>query len=265
MISMREASDENSTAPTESPSAREADAVTEGAEPAEPAEAPVRYVADEVLLGSTDLARSALLEVTAIETIGPVMGHTAEDEHVLSLQFAADVAGYPGWHWSVTLARVEGADPTVVETQLLPGDGALVAPEWLPWSERLAEYRAAQKAAAIAAGEGADADSAEDDERSEDSNATDADGNADESDGDDEFDDDSAGENDDEHDADDDDHGDDVFDGIDIDALDSDDTSDVDDSHGHGDGDSGESDGAGDDSTGADGSPADGVDSTDRA
>jgi hypothetical protein len=29
----------------------------------------------------------------------------------------------------------------------MPGEGALLAPDWVPWSERLEEYRAAQAAA----------------------------------------------------------------------------------------------------------------------
>ena len=115
----------------------------------EPA-APVVHPADEVLLGSTALAQRALLEVTSPESVGSVIGHIAEGEHVLSLHFAADLAGYPGWHWSVTVARVDDGEPTVLETELMPGERALLAPEWVPWSERLADYRAAQEAAAAA-------------------------------------------------------------------------------------------------------------------
>ena len=111
-----------------------------------------------MLLDSVDLARRALLEVTPPETVGSVIGHLAEGEHVLTLLFAADLGGYPGWRWSVTLARIDDGGPTVLETELMPGDSALLAPEWVPWSERLADYRAAQEAAAAAAGESADVD-----------------------------------------------------------------------------------------------------------
>ncbi len=58
------------------------------------------------------------------------------------------MAGYPGWFWTVSLAQVEDAAPTVLEVELTPGEGALTAPEWLPWAERLAEYQAAQAALA---------------------------------------------------------------------------------------------------------------------
>ena len=36
----------------------------------------------------------------------------------------------------------------MLEAELMPGDGALTAPDWLPWAERLAEYQAAQAALA---------------------------------------------------------------------------------------------------------------------
>jgi len=165
-------------------------------------------VADEVLLAAVDLARGALLEVTPAQTVGSVVGHVADGDHVLSLHFAADLPGYPGWHWSVTLARVEDAEPTVLETELLPGERALLAPEWVPWSERLAEYRASQAAAAAEAEEADDESEADEpaDEESGGAEADDADG------ADDDFGDEDAG--------------DDVFDGIDIDALDDDDDDD---------------------------------------
>ena len=104
-------------------------------ESAEPEAAAVVVVADEVLLSSVDLARRALLEVTAPETVGSVVGHLVEGEHVLTLLFASDLSGYPGWHWSVTLSRFgDTAEPTVLETELMPGETALLAPDWVPWS-----------------------------------------------------------------------------------------------------------------------------------
>lgn len=183
----------------EAPEAREGSAETETIQPAP------TWDADEVLLGSVALAQRALLEATAPETVGSVIGHVVEGEHVLSLHFAADLSGYPGWHWSVTLARVEDGEPTVLETELMPGDRALLAPEWVPWSERLAEYRAAQVSAA------ADAEARGDEVDAEE---LDGDDEADEPGLSDEPDD--EGFADDESDDTDDD---DVFDGIDIDAL----------------------------------------------
>ena len=46
--------------------------------------------------------------------------------------------GYRGWRWAVTVARASRAKiVTLDETVLLPGPDALLAPEWVPWSERL--------------------------------------------------------------------------------------------------------------------------------
>src|SRR5205823_3641384 len=46
-------------------------------------------------------------------------------------------AGYSGWHWSVTLAVLDGEPATVSEVVLLPGEGSLLAPAWLPWDQRI--------------------------------------------------------------------------------------------------------------------------------
>ncbi|WP_336625260.1 MULTISPECIES: DUF3027 domain-containing protein [unclassified Microbacterium] len=127
----------------------------------EPA-ASVAAFADERLLGAHDLALAALREITPAATIGEPAGYTLEDGGVVSLRFANTMEGYPGWFWTVSVAVVDDAEPTVLEAELLPGDGALLAPEWIPWAVRLAEYQAAAAAAADAAGEEDDADDAED-------------------------------------------------------------------------------------------------------
>lgn len=109
--------------------------------------------ADERLLHAHDLARAALREVTPDATIGDAAGYTVEEGGVVSLRFNNRMPGYPGWFWTVSVAAVEDADPTVLEVELLPGDGALLAPEWVPWAVRLADYQAAQAAQAAAAAE----------------------------------------------------------------------------------------------------------------
>lgn len=120
--------------------------------------------ADARLIGAHDLALAALHEITPASTVGPAAGYIAEDDGSVSLRFENRLPGYPGWYWTVTVARVEDAEPTVLEAELMPADGALLAPEWVPWAERLADYRAhqvelAEQAAALAAeaGEAADA------------------------------------------------------------------------------------------------------------
>lgn len=126
--------------------------------------------ADARLLKAHDLALAALHEITPAATVGAAAGYTIEDGGVVSLRFATTMEGYPGWFWTVSLAVVEDAEPTVLEVELLPGEGALLAPEWVPWAVRLAEYQAAQ--AALAAEE-RDAEASDDDLDDEDAADTD--------------------------------------------------------------------------------------------
>jgi hypothetical protein len=113
------------------------------------------------------LAREALLEITPSDTVGDATGRAIADDGVVTLTFAATMAGYPGWHWTVALAEVDGLEPTVLEVELLPGEGALLAPDWVPWSVRLDEYRDAQAGAEHTA-DGADDDETDDDEHDDD-------------------------------------------------------------------------------------------------
>ncbi|MEV7694099.1 DUF3027 domain-containing protein [Microbacterium sp. NPDC089189] len=164
------------------PEADDATAETDTAE-AEPAEEAVveRPEPDPQLIAAHDLALSALHEITPASTVGPAAGYTAEEGGAVSLRFENRLPGYPGWYWTVSLARVTDAEPTVLEVELLPGDGALLAPEWVPWATRLAEYHAQQAALAEAA-----ADDLDDDEASDADDESDADEHEDDED-DDEF------------------------------------------------------------------------------
>lgn len=169
----------------------------------------------------TDLARTALLEVTPESSIGAPVGTVDEGDGVVSVLFANRMPGYPGWRWTVSVAKVGDEDPTVLEVELMPGDGSLVAPEWVPWSERLAEYRAAQDHESDEESDDESDDDDEDDdfddESDEDSDDEDADyDDADDDEADDESDD------DDDFDADEDDldeSDDDDIEGVDVDAL----------------------------------------------
>jgi len=128
---------------------------------------------DERLIGAHDLALAALHEITPASTVGPAAGYTAEDDGAVSLRFHTRLAGYPGWFWTVSVAVVDDSEPTVLEVELLPGDGALLAPDWVPWATRLAEYQAAQVAAAVD-------DDSEDDEDADDDDLDDEDDSDDE-------------------------------------------------------------------------------------
>jgi len=114
---------------------------------------------------AVDVARAALLEITQESSIGALVSEQSEGEVVSTVRFASTMLGYPDWFWTVSVAQLPDEEPTVLEAELLPGEGALIAPDWVPWADRLEDYKAAQ--AAIAAGElaaGADADDDVDDD-----------------------------------------------------------------------------------------------------
>jgi hypothetical protein len=150
---------------------------TDAPEPtAEPESTAEPAVPDAELLAAVDLARAALLEITPADTVGEPAGSIVEGDRLLSLLFANTMPGYPGWFWTVTLARVDDAAPTVLEAELMPGEGALLSPEWLPWSDRLAGIEADQEAERIAAeSDDEDEDEDEDDDDEEDDPAEDPD------------------------------------------------------------------------------------------
>lgn len=125
-----------------------------------------------VLLAARSQARAALEEITDASSIGGDFGHEAHAENLVTLFYECRLDGYPGWRWAATLTQVDESLPVnVLEVELLPGAGAVLAPEWVPWSMRLAQYRESQArqaadeaaAAEAAAEELADDDDAEDD------------------------------------------------------------------------------------------------------
>ena len=122
-----------------------------------------------------ELGRNALLDITAADTIGESAGSVDEGEGVVSVHFAATMPGYPGWHWTVSIAHISGERPNVLETELMPGEGAVLAPDWIPWVDRLADYRAAQEAAGLAAETSDSDDDDSDDDDSDDDDSDDDD------------------------------------------------------------------------------------------
>lgn len=92
---------------------------------------------DAVLAAAVELAREAAVE-TGGDAVGSYLGVTAEDTLLVTHTFASELAGYVGWYWAVSLVRAPEVDyATVADVVLLPGADALLAPAWVPWSERL--------------------------------------------------------------------------------------------------------------------------------
>jgi hypothetical protein len=95
-------------------------------------------VLDDALAAAVELARDAARAEAGPKNLGEHTGVEADDAHVVTHFFVCTDPGYVGWRWAVTLVRAPGTeDPTVDEVVMLPGEGALLAPPWVPWQERL--------------------------------------------------------------------------------------------------------------------------------
>ncbi|PRW62964.1 DUF3027 domain-containing protein [Actinopolyspora mortivallis] len=108
---------------------------------------------DPKLAEAVEIARSAAEEEAAgngpydspalvMEAEGPAVGEHVcveyESDHSVTHYFRTNYRGYVGWRWAVTVATSGREHPvTVSEVVLLPGPQALVAPDWVPWSERI--------------------------------------------------------------------------------------------------------------------------------
>ncbi|MCB5167633.1 DUF3027 domain-containing protein [Streptomyces bambusae] len=93
---------------------------------------------DRLCAEAVDLAREAAEEAAAPGVVGEHVSVVAEGDRVVTHFFECKEPGYRGWRWAVTVTRASRAKVvTLDETVLLPGPDALLAPEWVPWSERL--------------------------------------------------------------------------------------------------------------------------------
>ena len=86
-----------------------------------------------------DIARAVAMDVAdAPEQVGEVVDAIELGDNVTDFRLAADVRGYEGWQWSVTLYHdTEVGTWTVNESSLVPTDDALMPPAWVPWKDRL--------------------------------------------------------------------------------------------------------------------------------
>ena len=99
---------------------------------------------DAVLAAAEELARAEAVAAGG-DTVGEHLGVRAEpgdpeapDVLIATHAFASTLPGYRGWYWAVTVARLADTETvTVDEVVLLPGEGALLAPAWVPWRERV--------------------------------------------------------------------------------------------------------------------------------
>jgi Protein of unknown function (DUF3027) len=93
---------------------------------------------DEACVQAVDLARTAAEDLAGPAAVGEHVGVTAEGDRVVTHLFGCLDPAYRGWCWAVTVARASRAKlVTVNECLLLPGPEAILAPDWVPWRERL--------------------------------------------------------------------------------------------------------------------------------
>jgi len=77
--------------------------------------------------------------------LGAFLETVDEGEGISTYLFEAKKLGYLGWRWSVTIYQADPVtEPSLCEVVMVPGADSLVAPQWIPWSERLADYQALQ-------------------------------------------------------------------------------------------------------------------------
>lgn len=94
---------------------------------------------DAQLAQAVDLAREAAEQIAEAGTVGEHLGLVMEGERLGTHRFVCTARAYRGWTWAVTVARVpRSKHVTVCETNLLPGEDALLSPEWVPYAQRLA-------------------------------------------------------------------------------------------------------------------------------
>ena len=128
-------------------------------------------------------AYNAAVEASSRHAVGFFIDSIEEDEGVVTYLFEGKLKGYAGWRWSVSVFQPQGDDAaTISEVLLVPGPDSLVAPDWVPWSERLADYKALQAELEAQAALDAEEAEGEDSEGSEIDDEDEAESEVDESD-----------------------------------------------------------------------------------
>lgn len=94
---------------------------------------------DATLRGAAEAARAAAAEIAEWDTVGEHLGMEMVEDRLATHYFACTALAYRGWRWAVSVARVPRSKTvTICETDLVPGEGALLSAQWVPYAERLA-------------------------------------------------------------------------------------------------------------------------------
>ncbi|MDO4888091.1 MAG: DUF3027 domain-containing protein [Actinomycetaceae bacterium] len=93
---------------------------------------------ERVLVDAVEVARDALRDLTRPENVGVHVGFVVEGDRLLTHAFECLLEGYRNWFWTVTVSRVpRSTKVTINEMALCPGPDALLAPDWIPWADRI--------------------------------------------------------------------------------------------------------------------------------
>ena len=93
---------------------------------------------DAFLAAAVDVARAAIEGIAPAEQIGRHLAAKSEGDRLVTHLFESKLAGYGGWQWYAVLTRNSRSKVvTVDELGLLPSDDSILAPEWIPWAERV--------------------------------------------------------------------------------------------------------------------------------
>ena len=93
---------------------------------------------DQACAEAVDLARQAAVDDAGAGQVGDYVGIEVESDRVLTHLFDCLNPAYVGWRWAVTVARASRSKVvTVSESLLLPGPDSLLAPDWVPWTDRV--------------------------------------------------------------------------------------------------------------------------------
>jgi hypothetical protein len=93
---------------------------------------------DAFLAAAVETARAAVEGITPAATIGAHLAAKSEGDRLVTHLFESRLPGYAGWQWYAVLTRNSRSKVvTVNELGLLPSEDSILAPEWVPWAERV--------------------------------------------------------------------------------------------------------------------------------
>jgi hypothetical protein len=93
---------------------------------------------DQACVEAVDLARQAAADDAGAGDVGEHVGIEVEGDRTVTHLFESLDPAYVGWRWAVTVTRASRSRVvTVSECLLLPGPDSLLAPDWVPWTERV--------------------------------------------------------------------------------------------------------------------------------